>query len=321
MSEFTPPAEIDYTAGDEESPTDYSGIDEKAVQARAVLRQCLETYDNPALMWTGGKDSTLTLHYLTDVVEELGVDHPPVIFIDHFQHFHTVYSFVDRWSDALGLDVITAKNHDIGEYVEANDLAPGDEIPVPDLDDKNQRHVRDILGLDVDTIEFKLDTEAGNHLLKTVALNDILEQHGFDAVISGVRWDEQEARSEETFFSPRHDADVYPPHDRVHPILQFTEADVWVATWQDLVPAYVEDYDKEQPPTDVTDLPGEITAPELPVLPSYFDGYRSVGSEPETEKSSNKPAWEQKLEETAERQGRAQDKEEMMRKLRNLGYM
>jgi len=96
--------------------------------------------------------------------------------------------------------------------------------------------VRDILEYEEDTFPFLLDTYVGNHLLKTVALNDALEEYGIDGVISGVRWDEQEARADETFFSPRHDPDLFPPHDRIQPILQFDEADVWDVFWNYVVP-------------------------------------------------------------------------------------
>ncbi|MFB6076967.1 MAG: phosphoadenosine phosphosulfate reductase family protein, partial [Candidatus Nanohaloarchaea archaeon] len=75
------------------------------------------------------------------------------------------------------------------------------------------------LSQDYDEVPWLMDTEAGNHLLKTVAMDELLETEGIDAVINGVRWDEQEARSDETFLSPRED----PDHVRVHPILPFTE--------------------------------------------------------------------------------------------------
>ncbi|MDY6780549.1 MAG: phosphoadenosine phosphosulfate reductase family protein, partial [Halobacteria archaeon] len=139
------------------------------------------------------------------------------------------------------------------------------------------------------TVPYDMDTEVCSHLLKTVALNDVIEEEGYDAVLSGIRWDEQEARSDEEYFSPREN----PDHDRVHPILHFTEQDIWDTSLEK----------------------------KVPVNPLYEQGYRSIGSEPSTEKTTDVPAWEQNLDDTVEREGRSQDKEGIMEHLRDLGYM
>ncbi|WP_246987470.1 hypothetical protein [Halorientalis marina] len=82
-----------------------------------------------------------------------------------------------------------------------------------------------------DTFRFSSDTSKGNNLLKTVALNVATLAGGYEVVFSGVCWDEQDARPDETFFSPRHDSKKYPPPDRVHSILPFDERAVWDAMW------------------------------------------------------------------------------------------
>jgi len=71
---------------------------------------------------------------------------------------------------------------------------------------------------------------------------------------------------------------------RVHPILTFTERDVW-------------DF---------------ILKNKIPIHPLYYEGYRPIDDKYETKKFSDKPAWEQDLEGTEEIFGRAQDKENMM---------
>jgi phosphoadenosine phosphosulfate reductase len=323
MSEDFPDyLDVDYTDGEGETPDTYPTIEDKIEKAIEVTRIGLEQYRNPAVMWTGGKDSTLTLYFIKEVAEQFGYDVPPAVFIDHFQHFDAIHDFVDRWADEWDLDVVYARNEDVGAYVEAHDLEPGDEIPVGELSEHNQHHVRNILEYDDDTFPFLLDTYVGNHLLKTVALNDALEAHDIDGVISGVRWDEQEARADETFFSPRHDPDIYPPHDRIQPILQFAERDVWDAFWNYAVPDTVADYpDDGYVPTGADDLPNDLTQDDIPVSPKYFAGFRSLGSEVSTEKSDEIPAWLQDLDNTVERAGRAQDKEDLMERLRDLGYM
>ena len=320
--EFPAYVDVDYTDGEGEDPEDYPTVESRIEKAVEVTRRGLEEYDNPVVMWTGGKDSTLTLYFVTEVAREFDLDLPTAVFIDHFQHFDDIHGFVDRWADEWGIEVTYASNDDIGDYVDENGLDPGDPIPVDALSDHNQHHVRNILEYEDDEFEFLLDTYVGNHLLKTVALNGALEEQGADGVLSGVRWDEQEARADETVFSPRHDPDIYPPHDRVQPILQFDEAAVWEAFWNVVVPDTVENYPEDgYVPESAADLPDGVTAEDVPVSPKYFAGYRSLGSEISTERSDEQPAWLQDLESTTERAGRAQDKEDLMERLRDLGYM
>ena len=315
-------ADVDYDDGTDETPEEYSSLQAKIEKAIEVTRRGLEEYENPAVMWTGGKDSTLTLYFIKEVAEQFDLEVPPAVFIDHFQHFEELHDFVDRWAEEWDLDVVYARNEDVGQYVEANDLEPGDEIAIDELSEHNQHHVRNILEYEDDTFPFLLDTYVGNHLLKTVALNDALEAHDIDGVISGVRWDEQEARADETFFSPRHDPDIYPPHDRIQPILQFEERAVWDAFWHYVVPDTVAAFpDEGYVPENADDLPEGVGIDDVPISPKYFAGFRSLGSEISTEKTTEEPAWLQDLEDTTERAGRAQDKEDLMERLRDLGYM
>jgi phosphoadenosine phosphosulfate reductase len=320
--EFPAYLDVDYTAGEGESPERYPNIEDKIEKAIEVTRTGLEQYKNPVVMWTGGKDSTLTLYFVHEVAEQFGLEVPPVVFIDHFQHFDEIHDFVEHWADEWDLEVIYARNEDVGNYVAEHDLEPGDDIPVAELSEHNRHHVREILEYEEETFPFLLDTYVGNHLLKTVALNDALETHDVDGVVSGVRWDEQEARADETFVSPRHDPELYPPHDRVQPILQFDERAVWDTFWGYVVPDTVEGYpDDGYVPQGAHDLPEGVEREDVPVSPKYFAGYRSLGSEISTEKSDEQPAWLQDIESTTERAGRAQDKEDLMERLRDLGYM
>jgi len=320
--EFPAYLDVEYSAGENESPEDYPSIQHKVEQAIEVTRRGLEQYETPAIMWTGGKDSTLTLYFAKEVADQFGYDLPPAIFIDHYQHFDELHEFVEHWADEWDLDVIYARNTDVGNYVQEHELEPGDDIPIDELSEHNQHHVRNILEYEEDSFPFLLDTYVGNHLLKTVALNDALEEHDVDGILSGIRWDEQEARAGETFFSPRHDPDIYPPHDRIQPILQFDEAAVWEAFWHFVVPDTVAGFPEDgYVPQDYADLPNGLAHEDIPVLPKYFAGFRSLGSEVSTTKADSEPAWRQDLDNTTERAGRAQDKEDLMERLRDLGYM
>lgn len=321
-TDFPTYVDVDYTAGEGEEPSNYPSLESKIEKAIEVTRAGLEEYENAAVMWTGGKDSTLTLYFINEVAAEFGYEKPTAVFIDHFQHFDEITDFIEFWSGEWGIDLVYARNQDVGSYVDEHSLEPGDDIPIEALNEHNQHHIRDILEYEEETFPFLLDTYVGNHLLKTVALNDALEEHDIDGVISGVRWDEQEARADETFFSPRHDPDIYPPHDRVHPILQFDERDVWNTFWNYVVPEEVTAFPSDgYVPQSADDLPDGIDWEEVPISPKYVAGFRSLGSEVSTEKTTDEPAWLQNLEETTERAGRAQDKEDLMQRLRDLGYM
>ncbi|WP_058828914.1 phosphoadenosine phosphosulfate reductase family protein [Haloferax sp. Q22] len=308
--------DLDYDDGRDRTAADYPTLEDKLKKAAAVTATALEQYERPAVMWTGGKDSTLVLYVVREVAADMGVPVPPVVFIDHFEHFDETEAFVREWADRWDLDLVVARNEDFARL----GASPGDEIPLSALGDDTRREL-DRLGYEGETVVLDADTFEGNHLLKTVALNDTLEARGFDGVFSGVRWDEQESRADETFFSPRHDSEKYPPHDRIHSILQFEEADVWAAFWNYIVPDSVEGYPAGRVPASIDDLPDGVEPADLPVSPKYFEGYRSLGTESGSAKSDDRPAWVQDLGASAEREGRAQDKEDLMGRLRDLGYM
>lgn len=289
-------------------------LKEKYELAKQSVREALQNYD-PAkcvIGFTGGKDSTLVAYIVKQVCEEEGLEKPRFMFVDHGQHFKQIEEFVQDISRDWGFEFMVARNDDLINQADE----PGDMVPVGNLSERNQREVAR-LSEEYDEVPWLMDTEAGNHLLKTVAMNELLENHGIQAVINGVRWDEQEARSDERFFSPRKD----PDHVRVHPILPFTEKDVWDFTWSILVPETVDGWDRTDFPESEDDLPAGITKEDLPISPKYWEGFRSLGSEVSTDKSADDPAWLQDLEGTEERGGRAQDKEQIMKKLRDLGYM
>ena len=308
--------DVDYTDGDDHDAGAYPTLSDKLEKAASVTATALDQYENPAVMWTGGKDSTLVLYVVREVARDRGIDVPPVVFIDHFEHFPEVMAFAERWAEQWDLDLRFARN----EAIAGLGAEPGDEIPLSDLGETNRREL-DRIDYEGDTLTLNADSFEGNHLLKTVALNEVLETTGFDGIFSGVRWDEQEARAGETFFSPRHESAKYPPHDRVHPILQFEERDVWDAFWNAIVPDTVEGYPAGHVPESTDDLPNGLTAEDIPVSPKYFEGFRSLGTESGSGKSSERPAWLQDLEGSTEREGRAQDKEGLMERLRDLGYM
>jgi phosphoadenosine phosphosulfate reductase len=302
-----------------EAPVTREEIENAPVKAKIkagedVVKRALEEYDpeHTVIGFTGGKDSTLTAWIVKRVCEEHGIQKPRFMFVDHGQHFEELEEYVKRLADDWGFEVMVAKNEDLIEKADQ----PGDKVHVDELNDRNQEEAQRVG--DYEEVPWLMDTEAGNHLLKTVPMNELLENHDIEAVINGVRWDEHESRGDEDFYSPREG----PDHMRVHPILQLDERDVWDVSWFHMVPD-VTGIEIEEYPHDESDLPADLSKDDVPISPKYWIGFRSLGSEVSTDKSAEEPAWLQDVENTKERAGRAQNKDdkEIMNKLRELGYM
>jgi sulfate adenylyltransferase subunit 2 len=253
-----------------------------------ILREALAEFKKPAVLWSTGKDSTATLWLCRKAF--FGKIPFPVIHIDTSYKFKSMYAFRDKLAKEWGLDLIVARN----------------EEPIKQ-------------GVGPKDGKFECCTR-----LKTEALKQCLDEHGFDALILAIRRDEHGIRAKERYFSPRdkefrwnyrdqplemwdqfQSVTGEKTHTRVHPILHWRELDVW-------------EYVRQE---------------NLPVNPMYYaaDGrrYRSLGCEPCTftiesnAKTIDEIVEELKVTKIAERSGRAQDKEKAftMQKLRALGYM
>lgn len=254
----------------------------KVVIGKTVIQDGFDQYSKPAIVWSGGKDSSVVLHIARTVSEELGSKTPPVIFIDHGDHFPETFEFIKRVETDWKLRLLVGKNTDLlGRSRDG-------QVKVSELNDENRYELKK-LGYRMDSIAASLDTVEGNHLLKTVVMNNILKRYRFDCLLTGVRWDENPARSGESFMSARHN----PDHIRVHPVLHFLERDIW---------KYIQTF-------------------EIPFHPLYSQGYRSIDGVHDSTKTGNNPAWEQDLDLTDERGGRSKEKEDLMTKMRSMGYM
>lgn len=266
-------------------------ITRKMEDGKKVIKEAFDKYgvDYLAIAWTGGKDSTLVLHMVHEVCKESGLPMPKNFCIDEGDMFDEVKSFIDNTGKKYGVTLEYIHNHDVSKMA---GYKLGAIVYVKDLNERNRKEV-ERLGYDEDEFPYEPESFVGNHLMKTVTLNMYLEKRNLKGFFEGIRWDEQGARASETYFSIREKTAYSPEHMRICPILHFTERDVWDATFQ---------YD-------------------IPICSLYKEGYRSLGARVTTSKVSNTPAWEQDLENTSERGGRRQDKEGLMEKLRQLGYM
>jgi len=240
--------------------------------------------ENTAIAWTGGKDSTLILWMARKVSRKNNLHLPKVMFINEGDVFEEIKQFVRRMSGDWNFSYDIVQNDDVLKQVKKL----GDTVYVSKLNSENRKELTK-LKFSGQTFPFEPESLIGNHLMKTVAMNMYLRKHKIKALITGIRRDEQEARKNEVYFSVR----VDPDHTRIHPLLHFREKDVWSA----------------------------IHAYEIPFVELYYKGYRSLGAKSSTVKPSSIPAWKQDLKHTTERVGRRQDKEQIMAKLRKLGYM
>lgn len=274
------------TKNHEEEGRKLNNIKDKIKKTKEIIKESILHYkpENMVVAWTGGKDSTLIVYLVKEVCSELNVTSPKMMFIDEGSLFDEIIEFVDKYKKEWNLQVDRVHNHDVSKHAKQR----GDIIKVEWLNQKNQNELKK-LGFEGTEFPYEAESFVGNHLMKTVAMNIYLEEKNYEAVVTGIRWDEQEARANETYFSPREN----PDHMRVHPILHLREKDIWEI----------------------------IHYLNIPFNPLYKQGYRSLGAKETTHKVSNKPAWEQDLDHTTERAGRRQDKEGIMKKLRALGYM
>lgn len=254
-----------------------------------IIREAYNKFKDIAMLWSIGKDSTTLLWLCRKAF--FGKIPFPVIHIDTSYKFDEIYKFRDEYAKKWDLDLIIGKN----EECLNKGIGPSNGSKL----------------------------ECCNEL-KTNALKQVITKNKLKAILLGIRRDEHGIRAKERYFSSRDEQfkwdyqnqsaemwDQYKStekedsHCRIHPLLHFTELDVW---------KYVE-------------------REKLPVNKLYISNngkrYRSIGCatccSPIDSQAKNVPEIINEIEhsDTSERSGRAQDKEDTytMQKLRALGYM
>ena len=266
---------------------------EEAVEkSKEIVRKAFKEFglDDMAITWTGGKDSTLTLWIIHQVCLEDGIKIPKVMTIDEFDVFQEVHDFMEKYAKEWKLDLEWCRNDDV---IKAAGGKLNAIVKVKDLSERNQAELKRI-NFTEDSFPFEAESYTGNHLMKTVMFNMYIEKHKVKAIFQGLRRDEQTARVQDDYFETKEAAHLIPGHVRIKPILHFTERLLW-----DTYQVY-----------------------KIPYCILYEQGYRSLGAKTTSAIAEpGVPAWEQDLEHTTERAGRRQDKEQMMSRLRDLGYM
>ena len=261
-------------------------------KSKEVVREAFKkfTADELAITWTGGKDSTTTLWVIRQACLEDSIKLPKVMTIDEGDSFSEIHDFLNKWAKEWNLDLEWCINQDV---IDAAGGKLGTPVKVKDLNERNQAEIKRI-NYEEDIFPFEAESYVGNHLMKTVMFNEFIERHGVKGIFQGLRRDEQPARVQDEYFEHREAAYLVPEHIRIKPILHFTERDIW----------------------------DNVMVSKIPYCILYERGYRSLGAASTSNIAvEGVPAWKQDLEHTVERAGRRQDKEQMMERLRKLGYM
>lgn len=280
-----------------------------------ILREAYSQFNNLCMLWSIGKDSTVLLWLARKAF--FGHVPIPLVHIDTHYKIKEMIEYRDKFAMEWNLDMIYGEN---AEALEGKQTFP----------DGNVSRIACCKALKSEPLAKTLSGEWPRYRLNhNIGKYEKDENNTpYTGVIVGVRADEEGSRSKERYFSPRdknNDWDIgdqppefwnqyktdYAPgtHVRIHPLLDWTELDIW-------------EYIKRE---------------NIPMVSLYFDQgngtrYRSLGCAPCTGAvESTAKNVEEVIEELktgkfaniAERSGRAQDKEGGggLEELRKEGYM
>jgi len=190
-------------------------------EAIYVLREVAAKFQNPVVLFSGGKDSICVAHLAKKAFWPARIPFP-LMHVDTGHNFSETIVFRDEFVSALEARLVVAS--------------------VQDSIDRGR--VKEEPGLN-----------ASRNALQTVTLLDALSEHRFDAAIGGARRDEEKARAKERFFSHRNDFGQWDPknqrpelwhlfngkmntgeHFRVFPLSNWTEMDVWQYIQRERIP-------------------------------------------------------------------------------------
>jgi sulfate adenylyltransferase subunit 2 len=177
-----------------------------------ILREVVAQFRNPVLLYSIGKDSSVLVHLARKAFHPGSIPFP-LLHIDTGYKFREMIEFRDQFAKSIGARLIVHRN----EQAIAEGAHP-----------------------------LRLGVARCCGKLKTGALLEALEKHGFDAAIGGARRDEERSRAKERVFSLRDAFGQWDPRNqraelwdlyngeitegesmRVFPLSNWTERDVW----------------------------------------------------------------------------------------------
>ena len=181
-------------------------------EAIHVMREVAAERENPALLFSGGKDS-IVLVRLAEKAFRPGRFPFPLLHVDTGHNFSEVIDFRDRLAERLGERLVVAS---VQESIDSGRVAE------------------------------ETGPRASRNRLQTTTLLDAITEHRFDALFGGARRDEERARAKERVLSFRDDFGGWDPKNqrpevwnlyntrirrgenvRAFPISNWTELDVW----------------------------------------------------------------------------------------------
>ncbi len=198
-----------------------SHLEQLEAESIYVLREVAAQFENPMLLFSGGKDSVVVLHLAYKAFYPARIPFP-IVHVDTGHNFQETIDFRDKVIDSYDAELMV-------KYVQ---------------DSIDQGRVKEEKG-----------ANASRNKLQSVTLMDAIEEHQFDAALGGARRDEEKARAKERFFSHRDEFGQWDPkqqrpeiwntfngrkepgeHFRVFPISNWTEMDVWQYVYEQALP-------------------------------------------------------------------------------------
>ena len=186
-----------------------------------IIREVVAEFENPVMLYSIGKDSSVLLHLARKAFFP-GPLPFPLLHVDTTWKFREMIAFRDRVSGEAGVELLVWTN---------------------------------AVGVRENATPFTLGTQRYTHVMKTVALRQALDHHGFDAAFGGARRDEEKSRAKERIFSFRDRFHQWEPkgqrpelwnlyNTRVHkgesirvfPLSNWTELDVWLYIHRENIP-------------------------------------------------------------------------------------
>ena len=194
---------------------------ELEAESMYVIREVAAQFENPVLLFSGGKDSIIMLHLARKAFWPAKIPFP-IMHIDTGHNFKETIDFRDNLAKTLGINLIV-------------------------------KNVQD--SIDKGRVSEEKGPNPSRNRAQTTTLLDALEEEKFDAAMGGGRRDEEKARAKERFFSHRDEFGQWDPknqrpelwnifngrklmgeHFRVFPISNWTEMDVWQYIYLENIP-------------------------------------------------------------------------------------